>query len=98
MSFAPEIVTAILQHMNGDHGGDGLAIVRAFGEPDAESVRMTGLDGEAGEWEATVGAETRAVRVPWTTPITERAEIRREIVALYDLAAERLGLPPRVRH
>ncbi|NQX28242.1 DUF2470 domain-containing protein [Microbacteriaceae bacterium VKM Ac-2854] len=97
-TFAPEIVAAILSHMNVDHGGDGRTIVRAFAEPDADSVRMTALDGDAGEWDATVGTETRAVRIPWTTPITERAEIRREIVALYDLAATKLGLPPREKH
>ncbi|NQX12727.1 DUF2470 domain-containing protein [Microbacteriaceae bacterium VKM Ac-2855] len=84
--------------MNGDHGTDGLTIVRAFAEPEASSVRMTGLDGDGGDWEATVGDEVRSVRVPWTEPITERAEIRREIVRLYDAAAERLGLPPRERH
>jgi hypothetical protein len=97
-SFAPEVVTAVLSHMNVDHGGDGLTIVRAFAAPDAESVRMTALDGDAGEWEATVGGQRRAVRIPWTVAITERAEIRREIVALYDLAAAKLGLPPRARH
>jgi hypothetical protein len=37
-----------------------------------------------------------SVRIPWPGgPITERREVRREIVALYDAACERLGVPPR---
>jgi len=35
------------------------------------------------------------VRVEWSTPITERPEIRREIVTLYDRACIELGLTPR---
>ena len=36
------------------------------------------------------------VRVPWPGgPITERREVRREIVALYDEACRRLGVEPR---
>ena len=34
--------------------------------------------------------------MPWPGgPITERAEVRREIVALYDEACRRLGVEPR---
>ena len=37
-----------------------------------------------------------ALRVPWLGgSITERAEVRREIVALYDEACHRLGVPAR---
>jgi hypothetical protein len=33
--------------------------------------------------------------VPWSTEITERPEIRREIVVLYDAACAKLGIEPR---
>ena len=36
------------------------------------------------------------VTVPWLGgPISERPEVRREIVALYDEACRRLGIEPR---
>ena len=55
---------------------------------------MTGFDGDGGDWRAAARrrATTIVVRVPWPGgPITERPEVRREIVALYDEACRRLG-------
>ncbi|UDY34004.1 DUF2470 domain-containing protein [Dermatobacter hominis] len=98
MSFPPEVVDAVLSHMNGDHTDDSLVIVRAFAEPGATAARMTGLDADGGEWAATVDGSTVAVRVPWTEPAVERADLRREVVRLYDAGLERLGLPPREDH
>lgn len=97
--FPAAVVDAVLAHMNDDHTGDNLVIVRAFGAPDATEARMIGLDGDAGLFAAsTTDGEVR-VRVPWPAgPITERAEIRREIVALFDEASALLGLPPREQH
>ncbi|WEG08716.1 DUF2470 domain-containing protein [Microbacterium horticulturae] len=95
--FDTDAVTAILTHMNGDHTDDNLLIVRAFGEPDAVSARMIGLDGEAGEWEATgVDAAATTVRVPWPGgPITERPAVRKAVVLVYREACARLGVEPR---
>jgi hypothetical protein len=58
---------------------------------------MTGFDGDGGEWSATGQDGTAtAFRVAWPGgSITERREVRREIVALYDAACERLGVAPR---
>lgn len=94
-TFAPEVVGAVCAHMNDDHTEDSLRIVRAFGLPDADAAVMSGLDDEGGVWTATVGGAEVEHRVPWPAgPITERAEIRREVVALYEQACERLGLEP----
>ncbi|GHD44335.1 DUF2470 domain-containing protein [Mycetocola manganoxydans] len=94
--FGPEVVDAVLRHMNSDHADDNLLIVRAFADPAAASARMTGLDGEAGEWDVTATDGTVArVRIDWCSPVTERSGIRREVVVLYDLAREKLGVPPR---
>ncbi|TYL55386.1 DUF2470 domain-containing protein [Nocardioides sp. BGMRC 2183] len=96
-TFEPAVVDAVLAHMNDDHVEDNLLIVRANGAPGAASAVMIGLDTEAGVWEA-VGPEggTEHVRVPWPAgPISERAEIRREVVALYDAACRALGQEPR---
>jgi len=94
-TFAPEVVDAVLAHMNDDHTDDALLIVRAFGLPEAESATMTGLDGEAGVFTAVLDGVATELRVPWSEPITERPEIRREVVVLYERACEALGLEPR---
>ncbi|MEG9224475.1 DUF2470 domain-containing protein [Aeromicrobium sp. Sec7.5] len=94
-TFEPAVIEAVLAHMNDDHTDDALVIVRAFGQPDAESATMTGLDGDAGTFAAVVGGVATEVRVPWSEPITERPQIRREVVALHDRACAALGLEPR---
>ncbi len=96
-TFDPQVVDAVLAHMNGDHLDDNLLIVRAHGAPEATAASMTAVDGEAGTW-TVVGPEGPLgdVRVPWPGgPISERAEIRREVVVLYDAACAALGVEPR---
>lgn len=93
--FTSDTIDAVTSHMNGDHPEDNLVIVRAFGRPDADSAEMTTLDGSGGTWTAHVGDSTVTVVVPWSVPISERAEIRREIVVMYSAACDRLGLPQR---
>ncbi|MFY7066832.1 DUF2470 domain-containing protein [Nocardiopsis changdeensis] len=94
--FSPEVVTAVTAHMNGDHPEDTLLICRALGgHPDATGARMTGLDGEAGEYAVTVGGTEHTVRIPWAHPLTERPQIRQEVVRMYQEACEKLGVTPR---
>jgi hypothetical protein len=82
--------------MNGDHADDNLLIARAFVDPAAEAATMTGLDGEGGVWDVTIGGAVRSASVAWPAgPITERGEVRREIVALHDGACAALGIEPR---
>jgi hypothetical protein len=97
-SFDPAVVDAVLHHMNDDHADDNLLIARAFGHRDATTSRMVGLDGDAGHWVyslATAADGEVALRVEWSSAITERPEIRREIVVLYDRACAELGIEPR---
>ncbi|RVW08160.1 DUF2470 domain-containing protein [Prescottella agglutinans] len=93
-SFDAPVIAAVTGHMNGDHAADNLLIVRAFAEPAATGARMTGLDGESGEWVAEVDGSERTVRVPWLGPVTDRASIRTEVVALYKAACDKLGVAP----
>lgn len=82
--------------MNDDHTDDSLLIARAFGDQDADSARMIGLDTAAGHWVYTKAGAEHELAVPWPAgEITERPEIRREVVALYDAACARLGVEPR---
>lgn len=97
-AFDEAIVAAVLHHMNDDHRDDSLLIARAFaqeGDAVTDAV-MVGLDGDAGIWSISRGGESEQLRVPWPGgSISERPEVRREVVALYDLACERLGVAPR---
>ena len=81
--------------MNSDHNDDNLLIARAFGDADAASAVMTTLDAHGGTWTYAVSGMRRELTVPWSTEISERPEIRREIVVLYDLACAKLGIKPR---
>lgn len=93
--FSPDVVTAVLAHMNGDHLDDNLLIARAFGSLDAESATMTTLDENGATFTYVANAEDHSVTVPWSTTIAERPEIRREVVVLYDRACVALGITPR---
>jgi len=94
--FSPDVVAAVTQHMNDDHPDDTLLIVRAFGGyPEATAARMTGLDGTAGRVLRHRDGREVAVRISWSQPLTERAQIRTEVVRLYREACARLGVAPR---
>ena len=97
--FDADVVSAILRHMNGDHRDDNLLITRAFtgaGEGEITDAVMTGLDGDGGVWEVTDAGAVSELRIAWPSgPITERSAVRREVVALYDLACAKVGVEPR---
>ncbi|PSK96830.1 uncharacterized protein DUF2470 [Murinocardiopsis flavida] len=94
--FSPEVVSAVTAHMNGDHPEDTLVICRAFGgRRDATAARMVGLDAEGGDYLVTADGAEEPLRVPWSYRLTERAEIRREVVRLYREGCAVLGLEPR---
>ncbi len=101
VTFDPTVVTAVLHHMNDDHADDNLLIARAFGDRQAQTARMVGVDRLAGHWLYALpsaddgSAAEKQLRVPWSVEISERTEIRREIVLLYDAACSALGIEPR---
>lgn len=94
-TFDAQTVTAVLKHMNEDHPADNLLIARAFGDLSADSSVMTGLNGSAGLWSYTVNGTTQEISVPWSHTISNRPEIRREVVVLYDAACAKLGVESR---
>ncbi|SDD99586.1 biliverdin-producing heme oxygenase [Glycomyces harbinensis] len=90
--FAPKVIAAICHHMNVDHAADTLVICRGVGDrPGAESARMTGFDGEGADFAVLAGGAETAIRVPWAAPLSERAEVRPEIVRLFTESRERLA-------
>jgi heme oxygenase len=89
--FAPKVIAAICHHMNTDHAADTLVICRgAGGCPDSESARMTGFDGTGADFAALVDGAEVPIRIPWAAPISERAEVRPEIVRIFTESKARL--------
>lgn len=96
--FDDAALRGVLSHMNNDHTDDNVLIASALGGvPDVVGAEMVGFDGDGGQWRiATAGGGEEVVTIAWPGgAISERREVRREIVALYDLACERLGVTPR---
>lgn len=84
--FPDDVVQAVLRHMNDDHRDDSLVIVRANGAPAATQATMTDLDTAAGTWRVVEPDGERDLVVAWLGPVVERADLRREVVALYTAA------------
>ena len=96
VTFDDAVVAAVTNHMNGDHPEDTLLICRHLGgEPAATTARMVGFDGDGGDYVATVDGTDVAVRIPWSEPVVERSDVRREVVVLYERACEAAGVEPR---
>jgi putative heme iron utilization protein len=94
--FGPDVVTAVAKHMNEDHAADSLMIVRALGDtPDATAAELFHIDGTGVDFKVAVGDEERAVRVPFSRPLTERPAIREELTRMSTEAATALGVEPR---
>lgn len=99
--FGTDVIEAVAAHMNDDHAPDALLIVRAFGGvPKARAASVTHLDGNGVDFAVELDGMTEpvAVRIPWSRPLTERPEIRREFVRLYEDAVIVLGESPAPRH
>ncbi|MFY1703976.1 DUF2470 domain-containing protein [Micromonospora sp. WMMA1923] len=95
-TFGPEVVAGVSRHMNDDHAEDTLLIARTLGGcPQATRARTTGLDADGMDFAVTVDDIEVPVRIQFARRLTERAEIRHEVVRMYREACARLGLEPR---
>jgi putative heme iron utilization protein len=96
MTFGPDVVAAVCRHMNDDHPDDSLLICRTLGgRPAATAATMTGLDADGADFEVTVDGRPEHVRLPWSTTLTERPQIRLEVVRMYEQACAAAGRVPR---
>lgn len=94
--FTAEVVAQVAHHMNDDHAADSLLICRSLGGvPQASAARMTGMDADGIEFAATVDEVEVPLRVPFAYRLTERAQVRREVVRMYQQACAQLGVTPR---
>ncbi len=93
--FSPEVVAAIARHMNDDHADDNVTICRGLGDqPGTTAATMTGMGPDGITFAATVDGIDAPVDVviPWAEPITERAQVRLEVVRMHREASDALGL------
>jgi hypothetical protein len=98
MTFTPDVVTAVLRHMNTDHADDCVVICRGLGgQPATTRAVMSDVDADAAYFEATVDDRVVPVRIPFRQRLTERPQIRIEVTWMYHEACERLGIPPERR-
>ena len=91
-TFAPEVVDAICRHMNDDHADDCLRMVQGLGGVEATGARMTGLDGDVAVFAAATPDGEAEVVLPWSERLTERAQVRVEVVRMHEEACRRLGV------
>ena len=94
--FDPDVVRAVVAHMNEDHAEANLVIVRAHGAAEATAAAMSDFDSQTGVW-TVMGPEgpLEDIRIPWPSGVVERREqVRGEVVALYKASCTALGLDP----
>ncbi|HEY8481259.1 MAG TPA: DUF2470 domain-containing protein [Spirillospora sp.] len=90
--FTEDVVRQIMRHMNDDHAADCLTICRALGgRPGATAARMTGMDADGIDFAVTDGGVEHAVRIPFGERLTERPQVRREVVRMAQEARAALG-------
>ena len=94
--FAPEVVAAVCAHMNDDHPDDCLLIVRGLGGvTDATSARMSSIDDCSAHFEAVTPDGVSPVSVEFPMQVTQRPQLRVEVVRMYNEACAALGMEPR---
>lgn len=90
--YTPDVVAAVVAHMNSDHAEDSVTICRVFGgRPDVTEAVMAGLDGHGADFDVDGPGGPARVRVAWSRPITERVEIREEVARLFREAETQLA-------
>jgi hypothetical protein len=90
--FTPDVVGAILRHMNDDHPADCLRIVQGLAGVHATAATMTGLDADNAFFRAETSDGFTEVDIPWSEHLTERAQVRVEVVRMHEEACKALGI------
>lgn len=81
--FPADVVAAIRDHMNRDHPQDCLLLVRGPGaRPAATAAWVTGVDRHGLDLAARVDDRLDRVRIPWSRPLSDRLEVREELVRM----------------
>lgn len=93
--FVPPVIDAVKRHMNDDHAADSLLICQVLGDqPLATHATMSDMDAAGISFTVQVGDQEAAVRIPWSEPVTERTQVRAEVVRMCERALELSGRNP----
>ena len=77
-------VAAIVGHLDEDHADDTLLLARTLGGvPDAVRAWAVGVDVDGLDLAAEVDGREVPVRLAFANRVTERAQVRHEVTALY---------------
>jgi hypothetical protein len=97
--FAPDDTAAVMRHMNHEHTADALLIAQGLGGvTDGTAAVVSDLDKLGLVLDVEVDGGRREVRVPWSTRLEVRPQLRPEIAQLYRDACAALGVPARGEH
>ena len=95
MTFTPEVVAQIARNLNEEHADDNVLIVRGLGGiASASTARVSGMDPDGMDFEATVNDIAVPVRIPFSARLTERRQVGTEAVRMYQQACAVLGVEP----
>ena len=82
-----DIVAAVCRHMNDDHAAETLSMAQAV-DPAVVSAEVSGLDISALVITAHRADGSRVdIPLPWARELQDRADIRNQIVEMYQAAA-----------
>jgi len=96
LAFAPEESAAIMRHMNNDHPEDSVLMCKALaGLPGTVSAEVSAVDKAGITFIALVSGKPVETTIAWSHQLKERAEVRGEVVRLYQEACAALGIEPR---
>lgn len=94
--LTPQVVEAVLGHMNTDHAADNAIICRGVGgAPEVTGAVCAAFDLDAVRFDAQTLDGPRVVTIAFSSPLADRAQVRAEFARMYHESAAMLGLPPR---
>jgi hypothetical protein len=95
--FPDDVVRDAMAHMNTDHAEEALVIVQAHGAREATAAALSGFDSHNTVW-TVMGPEgpIDELHIPWPSGVvSDRRQIRGEIVSLYKASCTALGVKPK---
>lgn len=87
--FEPDVIASICTYMNDSAMRQNLTeIVKALtGDDTITEATMTGFDGDGFDVDTIADGGAGTARLDWTRPITQRGEVREQLLALFERAA-----------
>jgi hypothetical protein len=87
--FEPDVIAAICNYMNDASMRANLTeIVKALSsDDDITEATMIRFDGDGFDVDIAKNGDTSVARFPWSRPVTQRGEVREQLLLLFERAA-----------